>query len=214
MKREMWTALPGEVVEYFSATQTASVRTTIKVKISAPDGSFEWVEVPMLVDCPVLFPSGGGYTLTFPVVPGDECLVVFSSRCIDGWWQSSGAQIPPDTRLHDLSDGFVLLGPRSQPRRTTPAPSTSGVELRSDDRSVYIRIANADKKVEVVTTGPASVTAGGTIALNAPTVAITGDLTVTGTVVAQGQVTGLGKNLSTHVHSGVTAGGSNTGAPV
>lgn len=49
---------------------------------------------------------------------------------------------------------------------------------------------------------------------NAGNVAITGNLTVSGTVVAQGNVTGQGTSLHTHVHSGVTAGGGNSGAPV
>ena len=51
------------------------------------------------------------------------------------------------------------------------------------------------------------------VVLNAPTVAISGALTVGSTVVAAGNVTGAGKSLATHTHSGVQAGGSNTGAP-
>jgi phage gp45-like len=51
------------------------------------------------------------------------------------------------------------------------------------------------------------------IDLTAPVVAVSGNLTVGGTIVATGQITGAGKNLSTHVHTGVTSGGSNTGAP-
>ncbi len=54
----------------------------------------------------------------------------------------------------------------------------------------------------------------GTITIHAPTVAVQGDLTVTGTVVAQGDVTGDGTSLHTHKHSGVTTGSGNTGNPV
>jgi len=49
---------------------------------------------------------------------------------------------------------------------------------------------------------------------NAGNVAITGNVTVSGTITAQGDVTGNGTSLHTHTHSGVTAGGGNTGAPV
>lgn len=54
----------------------------------------------------------------------------------------------------------------------------------------------------------------GTITIHAPTVAVQGDLTVTGTVVAQGDVTGNGTSLHTHKHSRVTTGSGNTGNPV
>ena len=33
----------------------------------------------------MVFPGGGGFALTFPVAAGDECLVVFASRCIDDY---------------------------------------------------------------------------------------------------------------------------------
>lgn len=57
------------------------------------------------------------------------------------------------------------------------------------------------------------VNASASVALNTPTVAISGALTVDSTVVATGNVTGAGKSLATHTHSGVQAGGSNTGTP-
>lgn len=55
--------------------------------------------------------------------------------------------------------------------------------------------------------------ASASVALNAPTVAISGALTVGGTVVAVGNISGAGKSLGTHTHSGVQAGISNTGVP-
>ncbi len=53
-----------------------------------------------------------------------------------------------------------------------------------------------------------------TVTLQAPTVAVTGNLTVSGTTTGTGTVTGQGTNLHTHIHGGVTTGGSDTGAPV
>lgn len=45
-------------------------------------------------------------------------------------------------------------------------------------------------------------------------VTIVGDVEVQGTITATVDVIGGGKSLKTHVHSGVTAGGGNTGQPV
>jgi len=50
-------------------------------------------------------------------------------------------------------------------------------------------------------------TAVSELAINAPLVAVTGTMTVTGDVVAGG------KSLKNHVHGGVQAGGAQTGAP-
>ena len=54
----------------------------------------------------------------------------------------------------------------------------------------------------------------GNIEIKAPTVTVTGDLVVTGSITATGDVIGNGTHLHTHMHSGVTTGSGNTGAPV
>jgi hypothetical protein len=84
------TALPGVVAGFDPVAMTVSVQPAIKGRVTSPDGSTRSVALPLLVDVPVFFPRGGGFTLTFPVKSGDECLVVFSSRCMDAWWQSGG----------------------------------------------------------------------------------------------------------------------------
>ena len=215
----LWTALPGIVRGYDAVKQTASVEVTIKMQIQQPDGSWVWEAIKPLVDCPVLFPSGGGFTLTFPVTPGDECLVVFSSRCIDAWWQSGGVQVQADLRMHDLSDGFVLLGPRSQPRVLSPAPSSTGVELRNDARTSYVRLDGAGN-VLVTAAGNLVATVGGSAQVTAPTIALTGNVTINGNLTVNGNtaLTGTaqanGKDIgSTHTHSGVQTGFGNTGVP-
>jgi hypothetical protein len=84
------------------------------------------------VDVPVIFPRGGGCTLTFPVKAGDECLLIFADRCIDFWWQNGGVQKPVDLRMHDLSDAFAIVGPQSQAHKISGI-STSAAQLRTDD---------------------------------------------------------------------------------
>lgn len=147
-----WTALPGIVQSFDPVAMTCVVQPAIKARRTLPTGAIVTDALPLLVDCPVHFPSGGQCTLTFPVAPGDECLVVFSSRCIDGWWQSGGVQEQAELRMHDLSDGFVLVGVRSQPR-VIPNVSTSATQLRSDDGSTLIELDPASQKVRIVAPG-------------------------------------------------------------
>ena len=51
------------------------------------------------------------------------------------------------------------------------------------------------------------------LVVNAPLTAISGDVTVGGTIVSVGDVTGAGVSLQTHTHGGVDAGPSDTAPP-
>jgi hypothetical protein len=62
--------------------------------------------------------------------------------------------------------------------------------------------------------GNAAITVGGNITSSASAWSHTGNVTVTGTITGTVDVIGGGKSLKTHTHSGVTAGGGVTGAPV
>lgn len=196
---QIWTALPGIIQSFNAVAMTCEVQPAIQGVLSNPKtGAASTVNLPLLVDCPVQFPGGGGVTLTFPITKGDECLVIFASRCIDAWWQQGGIQPPMVYRMHDLSDGFVLPGVRSQPR-VLAGISTTAAQLRSDDGDAYVEVDPVGHIVNIVAPGGCN---------------ITGPLNVTGAIIATGEVTGNGKQLSMHLHSGVATGSSNTGTPV
>lgn len=139
LQARLWTAMPGQIVSYDATKQTVVVQPTIQGVFTATDGAETLVDPPLLPDVPVIFPRGGGCTLTFPIAAGDECLLVFGARGIDWWWQSGGVQRPAETRMHDLSDGFALVGPRSQ-AQLIGSVSTTAVELRSDDAATKISL--------------------------------------------------------------------------
>lgn len=194
---KMETCRPGYIVSFDPETMTCVVQTTIQAKQAAKDGTVSLVAHPLCLDCPCQFPSGGGATLTFPVAPGDECAVIFSSRSLDAWHQSGGIQPPVEARMHDLSDGMVLLGFRSKPR-VLSGISTTSTQMRSDDGATVIDLNPTAQTV--------TVTAPGGITLAAD-VHITGELTTDGDTIAGG------KSLEHHTHSGVQTGSDDTGQP-
>lgn len=202
VKAELWVAMPGILAAVDLGKMTCSVQPSIKARVQNPALEWSWVTMPLLVDCPIVFPSGGGATLTFPLKVGDECLVIFADRCIDAWWQSGGIQQQIDYRMHSLSDGFVIPGPHSQPR-VVAGISASAVELRLDDASAKVSIDVSSKAVSI--TSPSS------ISLNAPTVTINGNSVVTGTSNLQGNTTIQGKTFLTHAHTGVATGPGTSG---
>lgn len=132
-------AAPGIIQSVDYERQTCTVQLAIRERLNH-EGDLEWVDIPTLPDVPLFVYSGGGYCLTLPVQPGDECLVVFGDSCMDAWWQNGGVQNQADHRRHDLSDGFAIVGFRSQPNVVGGFSSGSAM-LRNASGSAYIEIA-------------------------------------------------------------------------
>ncbi|WP_236209004.1 Gp138 family membrane-puncturing spike protein [Pseudomonas tohonis] len=202
LQSKLWTAIPGIIQSFNATAMTVEVQPAVQALVRGEGGELSSVNLPLLVDCPVQFPAGGGCTLTFPVAAGDECLVVFASRCIDAWWASGGVQGQAELRMHDLSDGFAILGFRSQPR-VIGGVSTSAVQLRSDDGAAFVEINPTTHAINATTPGP--------LALTAPLVTINGDVQVNGRVDTTGDVKAGTISLQTHRHGGVTPGSGTSG---
>ena len=200
----VWTAIPGIVQAFDPASMTCSVQPAIKAVLFAQDGTATDVALPLLLDCPVQFPSGGGYSLTFPVAEGDECLVVFASRCIDAWFASGGVQPQAELRMHDLSDGFVLLGFRSLPR-VLSSLNASGVELRSDDGSTLVGVESG-QIVKIVAPGGCDI--NGLVIDSGGNLTTAGNIKSTGGDVVAGTI-----SLKSHLTTGVTPGSGVSGVP-
>lgn len=198
MLSQLWTSLPGHIVSYDATSNTATVQIGVQGQLASPDEDPRSVNYPLLVDVPVIFPRGGGCTLTFPITAGDECWVSFACRSMGGWKQSGGIQPPNADRRHSLSDAVCHIGPMSQANKISGI-STSTTQLRSNDGSTYVELDPAGKVVNVVAPGGFHVTA--------PTATFSG-LVTAATDVKVGSI-----SLKTHVHSGVQSGPSTTGAP-
>lgn len=218
----IWTSMPGIIQSIDFVAMTCTVQVAIKAKrFKNKQQPFDEA-IPLLVDAPVQFPAGGGNTLTFPVKAGDECLVHFASRCIDNWWQNGGVQTQAEMRMHDLSDGFVSLGYRSQPR-VIPNISSEAVQLRSDDGQTFVEVNPSTHKMNVVTPTEATVTAGQKVTvvattsvdITAPNINLNGNVNITGNISTAG---GDGKGSGTFTGSlsvtGVIHSDTEVNAPV
>ncbi|HHX0704379.1 TPA: Gp138 family membrane-puncturing spike protein [Klebsiella pneumoniae] len=224
----MRVSIPGIIQSFDPDAVTAVVQPAIKGAEKDESGAEVSVNLPLLVDVPVLFPRGGGCTLTFPVKAGDECLVIFADRCIDFWWQSGGIQEPVDERMHDLSDAFCIVGPQSQAKKIGGI-STTAAQLRTDDGSAFIEVA-AGNDVTVKTSGKLTASADGGTEITSPEIILNGNVTINGNlsqgmgesggsatmhgpVTVTNDVTAGGKSLMTHTHGGVEHGNDSTGEP-
>lgn len=179
-----WTIMPG-IIQSFDATKmTCEVQVALQGKQTKSDGTQEDITLPVLVDCPISYPRGGGFTLTFTPVKDDECLVFFASRCIDAWWQQGGVQPQQEFRMHDLSDGFVFVGISSKPN-VIKNIKANAAQLRSDDGKCYLEVAAQD----ITAVGPIN------IDLESPVVDTSDNLNV-GTGATGTFTTGTGQTVT------------------
>ncbi|AOF14419.1 phage baseplate assembly protein V [Yersinia enterocolitica] len=213
-------SMPG-IVQSFDAD---SVTCDIQIGIKGESGG-ESTNLSVLTSVPVVFPRGGGVTMTFPIKSGDECLLVFGDRCIDFWHQSGDIQETVDERQHDLSDAFAIIGPQSQAKKISGI-STSAAQFRSDDGSTYFEINPTTKKIKIVAPGGLDVVTpkaefsaevlvnglftflGGLVGSAAAGVSAK----ITGAIEFIGTLTSNGKTIDdTHTHNEVQPGTGSSG---
>ena len=193
--RTLRVAIPGIVTEVNYSAQTVSVQPTIREKIEM-DGTYQWVELPILINVPFFVYSGGGYCVTLPVSPGDECLVIFADSCIDAWWQSGGVQNQVERRRHDLSDGMAIIGFRSQVR-TVPRYSDNSVQVRTEDGGTFIDLQ------------PGQVTINANVQING-NLSTSGNDQTEGNHTVSGTLKAGGINMNNHTHRGDSGGSTGT----
>lgn len=96
----------GQIQSFDPAKKTAQIKILFKRVL--PD--MTTVSYPQLVDAPVVTLQGGGGAIQFPIKAGDQCLLFFSDRRLDEWYQNGSESAPGDPRMHDLSDAICLVG--------------------------------------------------------------------------------------------------------
>lgn len=232
-------ALPCVVQNFYPDKMTVDVQIAVMEKLNVNTGGVPVAtDVPIggpngiLVDVPVLIPGGGGFYLTFPIQPGDECLVIFADMCYNAWWQNGGtANSQEFKRRHDLSDGFALFMPRSQPE-VIDSYNPDAMELRNADGSCKIQFADGDgspDEISILATGDniinlqtfsgnINISAGGPVNLSGiPQINVNSPIVFNDMATFQagatfnGSTTIDGRTFLTHTHTGVQSGASDTG---
>lgn len=125
-------AIPAKILLYDATTQQATVKPLIMDGYKGEDGERIVESLPAIAGVPVHFPGGGGARLTFPVGPGDLCMLIFSQKSLDTWLQGDGREVDPqDDRRSHMSDAVAYVGLHTF-KGTTPAHATATV-IEADD---------------------------------------------------------------------------------
>ncbi len=167
--------LPANVISYDRTTNRVQVQ--LLITLVTTDGT--QVPRPTLASLPVLVLGGGGFTLSFPLNPGDLGWVMANDRDISLFLQTYAQAQPNTGRVKNFSDGLFI-------------PDVMKTYNITDNNEGYIILQSTDGKASVsmgVNSG------GGTevnivgdrvnIGLNNPLtgyLSVTGNLNVTGTI--------------------------------
>lgn len=169
------TAIPGTIISYDNGM--ARVLPTGKKRFADGDA----LDYPIIPNVRVCWPSfsGGTAGIKGPVVPGDNCLLVFSQQAIDG---------SDDRRMFDLQDAYAVICDLGN--------SGEGQSGNNSDMIMFLGAAFV------------KITAGGEVEINAPGgVTIAGSVAQSGGPLTSNGIT-LDTHTHSGVQAGASNTGS------
>lgn len=206
--------IAGRIVEYFPATQTATIKLSNDRTFSTPVEDEVQVKEPLLYDVPVYTSGGGTWHITFPIKVGDTCLMHFSQSGYDHWLfkdadgagvDIDGKAMPWTKRMFSCTDGFAQVGWNNIPR-AIPEYSATDAEFRNQDRNQRVTLLE-DGQIHIKTgTTTINLKPDGDIDINTDanlTANVGGNMTsnVTGNAVVTCEQADVTANTSTTVLS-------------
>lgn len=154
---DVYTAMPGVVVEYDADTRRAKVRGVFDLQIEDSQGRKSTQPRAEIPDVPVVMPSTGRFLIQMPLQEGDHVLLVFSARPLSDWKTEFEDGPPARGVLHAEMDCMALPGFGPPPTDTTyaqPAETADrdGMVLQNTAGTVYISL----QEDRIVTRTPVS----------------------------------------------------------
>lgn len=188
--------LPARVLSYDRATNTATVQPNIALLTTSG------TKVPraQVAKVPVLALGGGGFTINFPLQPGDHGWIESSDRDISLFLQGMEADTQPNTlRMHSFEDGRFI--PDVFGSFDFSSVADDAMTIQNQDGTVRVEISPTEIKYiapQHTFIGPVKFEDETTF----DALATFNDDTITN-----------GIRFTTHTHGGVQTGGGNTGVP-
>lgn len=178
--------------------------------VAQVDGAGNAVEHGVIHGMPVWRVQGGNSAVIVEPAVGDIGVAVFCSSDVSGVKRTKAPTTPGSFRKFDWGDGIYMGGVLG---------GTVGQFVRMDANGIAIASPAAitiqtEGDVLVNSNGSTTINATGGLVVNADTATFSGDLAVSGDLTTGPGSTFNGKSFDSHQHSGVTAGGANSGPPV
>ena len=190
----MWVSLPATVVSFNKLTMVCSASISV---LSDEDYPY-----PIVHDIPVIHTGGSGFSVSSPLSIGDPILLVFCHRGID----NAMTAITMKNIIPQKPSGGVMgiNSPIAIPIIGTTGDYVPMTGISMHNKLGTTRIEVHDNEVEVYAESKGFVVKmdGSVEFTNGARITASGDF-----------VSASGVSLSTHVHTGVVAGGELSGTP-
>jgi hypothetical protein len=98
------TSIPGKIVDFNVNSGTATVKPYGRFKFNG-----EYKEIPAISEVPVMFPysNSSGIGIAFPVLAGDDCMLLISEVELDEWRNGAKTIVP---LKFDFTSAVAILG--------------------------------------------------------------------------------------------------------
>lgn len=165
---QLFTAMPASVLEVTKDGGIKYVKVQPSLNKIYTDGVTS--KMPPVSKVPVVFPSGGGGLLSFPIVEGDTVLLIFSKRNISNWLEGDGGEVNPATlRTNSLNDAIAIPG--LYPTKNNLSPNDTDTELKYNGNTILLKqdggmeIKTESGDLDVSASGKVAVTTGSTLSV-------------------------------------------------
>lgn len=142
VRSNMYIHIPAKVINVGDLTSLNVIDVLPCISDLHKDGTL--VELPQVLDCPVMFPSAGGGLLSFPIEVGDTVMLQFTDRGLEEWKLSDGSQniYHPRTRQHSsIADAVALPGLYTLKNHLKPHADDVELKFKGSHVKIY---ANGD----------------------------------------------------------------------
>lgn len=171
-------ALPARVISYDRTLN----RATVKPQVAMLTTNGEAISKAQIPSVPVLQSGGGGFVLSFNLLPGDLGWLIACDRDISLFLSGYNEQKPNTERIHNFSDAFFI-----------PDPMTGYTIAGEDAQNAVLQSLSGDVKISLSND---SINIQTTVSVNIESpvinligdVVIDGDLDITGEINAQGDI--------------------------
>lgn len=198
------TTMPVQVTAVHGGGLAPVGRVDVQPLIQQTDGAGNVTPLPILYGLPYLRWQGGASAVILDPVVGDIGLVCFADRDVSAVIASGKQSAPGSNRRFSLADGFYMGATLNDTPTQYVQFTDAGITVLSP-QTVVVQAPTITLKGNVEVTGTTKLD---------QTLAVTGAQTNQSTITASSEVEGNGVKLSTHAHSGVQSGSSNSGPPV
>lgn len=142
-RNAQWGEIPGKIVSFDAATQTATVQPLYKPLFNGKP-----VDMPELLEVPVRFSRAGGGAITFPIAAGDKVTLRPQMRSSENYLVD-GDGSPSDQRSFNLSDMEAFLDGGETLGEAMENFDSSNVHIRTSPDGLFGVKGSSDGKFRI-----------------------------------------------------------------